>query len=238
MLSHLVDQLDVMTSATAIEVLMNLNDIESGTILKSTATQKVLTPLSLMSTLNKSENVSGVFKGMQTFEEMVAADPVSFTALFDSVAGKYTYNFQTFEFDKTEQAKAVIIEFPGKQTDQTNTAVITINSFSVKEITDTTGGWINGLDNELPASLKIDLKYNATSIAGVSFAASYMNTGLPTKVSVELYLDDFTFTTTALHTPFSSASWRNTLKFNSDILLETYIAAKGNWSEENRNQQR
>jgi hypothetical protein len=228
----LVDQLDGLTSATAIEVLQNLYNLQSGD-LKSTKANPVLEPLSLIASLSDKNNVSNVFDRMKLTEELFSEDPLSFSALFDSIAGKYTYNFISGEFDETELADKIVIEFPGKENDVTNTAVITIDNFSVFEITDPIEQWPEGLDNELPASIRIDLKYNGTSIAGASLSASYKSDGMPTKVAIEIYVDDFTFNTTATHSPYSSASWRNTLKFNSDILFETYIAAEGNWSEEN-----
>jgi hypothetical protein len=56
---------------------------------------------------------------------------------------------------------------------------------------------------------------------------------MPTKIKSEIYVDDFKLTTTLQHSPYSSASFTNTLTFKGDILLETYLAAEGNWSQEN-----
>jgi hypothetical protein len=229
----LVDQLDNLTSATAIEVLMNLNNLQTGTPVKSAMSNPVLESLSTISSLSNKSNVSKVFDRLKITEEILVEDPLKFSALFDSIAGKYIYNFETGEFDESELADKIVFEFPGKESDLTNTAVITVDNFSVAEITDPMEEWPSGLDTELPASIRADLKYNGTSIAGVKFNASYKSDGMPTKVVVEIYVDDFTFNTTAIHSPYSSASWRNTLKFKSDILFETYIAATGNWSEEN-----
>jgi hypothetical protein len=214
----LVDQLDVLSSATAIEVLINLNDLGSGMPLKSTKTSPVLEPLSLIRSLGDKGNVSKVFDGLKTTEELMVSNPIAFSALFDSIAGKYTYNPVTDKFVESKLADKIVIEFPGKATDLTNTAVITVDNFSVAEIPDTSSQWPESLDNELPASIRIDLKYYNTSIAGATFNASYKSDGMPTQVVV------------AIHSPYSSASWRNTLKHEDDILFETYIAAAGNWS--------
>ena len=229
----LVDQLDNLSSATAIEVLMHLNQLQSAEPVKSLSTSPVLSPLSLISTLNESNSVSRLFEGLKTTGDLVAEDPVAFSALFDSIAGKYTYNFLTGEFDESELADQVVIEFPGKETDQSNTAVITVENFSVASISEPMEQWPQDLAAELPASINADLKYNGTSLAGVNFNASYASTGMPTKVTIEVYVDDFTFTTAVVHSPYSSASWKNTLKYSDDILFETYIAAEGNWSVEN-----
>jgi hypothetical protein len=229
----LVDQLDNLSSATAIEVLMNFNNLQGGTPVKSAQTSPMLKPMSMISSLDDKGAISRLFDGMKSTGELLAEDPVSFSALFDSIAGRYTYNFGTGEFDKTELADQVVFEFPGKETDVTNTALLTIDNFSVAEITAPIEQWPAGLAAELPASIRIDLKYNGTSIAGANFSASYKSDGMPTQVTIEVYVDDFTFSTKVIHSPYSSASWKNTLKFQSDILLETYIAADGNWSSDN-----
>jgi len=225
-----VDKMDVLSSATAIEVLMNLNNLQSEG--EQIAINPVTGPLFTMSSVNDKAGVSRVFESLKSAGEMLEGDPVNFSNMFDSIAGKYTYDFESAEFIKSELADRVVFEFPGKETDLTNTAVITIDNFTVSEVTDPFENWPEDLDPELPASVDIDLQYNGTSVAGVSFDADYQNDGLPTLVKVELYLDDFTFTTTAQHDPYNSASWTNTLKYQDDILLETYIAANGNWSEE------
>lgn len=226
-----VDKLDQLSSATAIEVLMNFNNLQSdGT---DYAFSPVTDPLISMASVNQNEGTTRVFESLKSLAEMFEEDPVNFSDMFDSIAGKYTYDFETGEFIESELADKVMIEFPGKETDITNTASITIDNFSVAEITDPMSQWPEDIDPELPASINIDLKYNNVSVAGVSFEADYKADGLPTRVMVELYLDDFTFTTTLTHKPYSSASWTNTLKFQEDILFETFISANGDWTEEN-----
>jgi hypothetical protein len=225
-----VDKMDQMSSATAVEVLMNLNNLQSG---QQYVFSPVTDPLIAMSSVNKNEGTAKIFDSMKSLGEMFEDDPVNFSDMFDSIAGKYTYDFESGEFIESELADMVVIEFPGKETDITNTATITIDNFSVSEITNPLEEWPEGLDPELPASIDINLAYNDVSIAGIAFDADYQSDGLPTSVTVELYLDDFTFTTTATHNPYSSASWKNTLKFQEEILFETYIAANGNWSEDN-----
>jgi len=229
----LVDQMDNLSSATAIEVLMHLNKLQSGTPVKSAKADPFLETISLVGSLGDKNNTSRVFDGMKLTGDLLADDPLSFSALFDSLAGKYTYNFGTGEFDKSELDDQIIFEFPGKESDETNTALITVDNFTVAEITDPIEQWPSELAPELPASITIDLQYNGISVAGAEFSAAYKSDGMPTQVNVEIYVDDFTLTVKVVHSPYSSASWTNTLKFQSDILFETYIAAEGNWSPDN-----
>jgi hypothetical protein len=230
---NLVDQLDALSSANGIKVIQHLYDLETANTQKSTLKNRVFQPLSLVSLLSDKNMAPKVLDGMKLTSEIYESDPVKLSALFDSIAGKYTYNFATSEFDRTELADQVVFEFPGLEGDLTNTAVLTVSNFSVAEIGEPIEDWPSGLANELPASLKVDLRYNGKSLAGVTFTASYKNDGMPTRVSLEIFVDDFKFITTAVHSPYTSASWTNTLKFKDDILFETYIAANGDWSEEN-----
>jgi hypothetical protein len=227
-----VDQLDALSSATGIEVLMNLNNLQSGTTY-AIGSKPAFAPFMQLASVKDKSSATNVFATIKSTEEAFVVDPVSFTEIFDSLAGKYTYNFLTGEFDRTDFTDQIVFEFPGKETDITNTATLTIDNFTVSEITDPIENWPEGLAPELPASIDADLRYNGTSVAGMTFDASYQSNGMPTKVTVELRVDDFTLRTTAVHSPFTSASWTNTLKFKSDILFETYMAAKGNWSEQN-----
>jgi hypothetical protein len=229
----LIDQLDILTSSTAIKVLMNLNNLQTRTRVKSMTTNPILEALSLIISLSDNYNVPKVFERMKTTEELLAEDPLAFSSLFDSIAGKYTYNIESGEFDVSVLADSVVIEFPGIETDLTNTAVITIDFLSVTEITDPVEQWPEDLDTELPASFRIALKYNSASIAGAFFNASYKSNGLPIKVVMEIYVDDFTFNSTVTNSSITNISWSNTLKLKDDILFETYILAEGYLSLEN-----
>ncbi len=229
----LVDQIDALSTAKGIQVIMHLAGLDPVGTRKSAFKSQVLKPLSLISSLNEKSQVRDIFKNMQETGSLMESDPVAISAIFDSLAGKYTYNFETEEFDKTDLEGKIVFEFPGLENDQTNTAVITVDKFSVTEISAPGESWPSGLTNELPTGIRMGLKYNDVSVAGVSMSAAYKNDGMPTKVNVEIFVDDFTLSTTVTHNPYTSASFKNTLKFKSDILLETYIAAEGNWSQEN-----
>jgi hypothetical protein len=228
----LVDQLDALSSAKGLQVIMHLANLNPVVAEKSAMSNPVLQPLSLISSLNNKTNAAKVFKGMRS-NSLMTSDPVAISALFDSIAGKYTYNFNTQAFDRTELANQIVFEFPGLETDLTNTAVITVDNFTVATITNPGDNWPSGLANEAPTGLRLDLKYNGTSVAGFTFGASYQSDGMPTRVNMEMYVDDFRWTLTAVHSPYTSASFTNTLKYKSDILFETYIAAEGNWSQDN-----
>lgn len=231
----LVDHLDALSTAKGIQVIMNLADLQSANTTKSTLQSPVLKPLSIISSLNDKNQIKNVFKNMQEAGSLLESDPIAVSAVFDSLVGKYTYNFVTDEFDKTVLAGKIVFEFPGLENDQTNTAVVTVDNFSATDISDPGENWPSGLANELPTGIRIGLKYNNVSVAGISLSAAYKSDGMPTKVNVEIFVDDFTLSMTATHSPYTSASNKNTLKFKGDILFETYIAAEGDWSPENIN---
>lgn len=229
----LVDQMDALATAKGIKVIMHLAGLDPVNSTKSAFQSPVLKPLSLISSLGEKSQIKNIFQNMQDAGTLMESDPVAISAIFDSLAGKYTYNFVTEEFDRTDLDGKIVFEFPGLENDQTNTAVITVDNFSVTEISDPREDWPSEITNELPTGIRIGLKYNGVSVAGVSMSAAYKSDGMPTKVNVEIFVDDFTFSSTATHSPYTSASFINTLKFKGDILLETYIAADGDWSQEN-----
>ena len=229
----MVDHLDELATAQGIKVLLHLNELQSGQPVKSLPEGTMLEPLSMISTLGDKSNLNRVFEGMKSVSAQIVEDPLAISALFDSIAGRYTYNFETGEFDESVLADKVVFEFPGLEGDLTNTAMITVDNFTVAEISNPIEQWPSGLAPELPATVNISLTYNGTDLAGASFNASYKSDGMPTSVKVELYVDDFTLTMKAVHDPYASASFTNTLKLNDDILFEVYMAASGDWSADN-----
>ena len=229
----MVDQLDDLASAQGIKVLMHLNELQSAQPVKSLPEGTILEPLSMMSSLGNKNNINKVFEGMKSVSAQFEEDPLAISALFDSLAGKYTYNFETGEFDESALADKIVFEFPGLEGDVTNTATITVDNFTVAEITNPIEQWPSGLAPELPASVRIALTYNGISLAGATFDAAYKSDGMPTSVKVELYIDDFTLTMKVVHDPYTSASYTSTLKLNDDILFEVYMAAEGDWSADN-----
>jgi hypothetical protein len=229
----LVDQMDALSTAKGIQVIMHLAGLNPVNTSKSTLQNPVLKPLSLISSLGNKSQMRNIFKNMQDAGSLMEEHPIAISAIFDSLAGKYTYNFETEEFDRSDLEGKIVFEFPGLENDQTNTAVITVDNFSVTEISNPAEDWPSEITNELPTGIRMGLKYNDVSVAGVSVSADYLSDGMPTKVNVEIFVDEFTLSSTITHSPYTSASFINTLKFKGDILLETYIAAEGDWSQDN-----
>lgn len=229
----LLDKVEDLEQATAIEVLMHMVELPPPTELKSTSSGTVLKPLAMLQSIN-NENVtpSGIFSMMKSTAEAYE-DPVSFMQIWDSLVGKYTYNFQTGEYDETPLADKIVIEFPGKEGDITNTASITVDNFGVFKITDPIADWPEDIAPELPSSISVDLKYNNISIAGFSFSGSYQSDGMPTRITSTMTLDDFSFVLDITHSPYTEASIRETFKYQEQILIEIYAKANGNWSEDN-----
>ncbi|MFO7656750.1 MAG: hypothetical protein R6W78_06755 [Bacteroidales bacterium] len=228
----MLDKVKELEQVTAIEVLMNLNDLSQPVMLKSEEVNTIMMPLALMKTIRQESVVSDV-QGMLKTTASALEDPMSISDEWDEVVGKYTYNFMTGEFDKTEMNDAVVFKFPGKEGDKTNTAEITINNFDVYEVTDPLAIWPEDFDNVLPKSLKIELTYKGAPIAGFEFSASYKPDGMPVKVTTKMTLDDFSFALELTHSPYSEASFKETFKYENQILFEFYAKANGNWSEDN-----
>jgi hypothetical protein len=228
-----VDQLDALSSAKGIQVIMHLAGMDPVTLQKSALSSPIMQPLSLLRALNDKSQASQIFVKMKSASQLMEGDPVYISDMFDSIAGRYTWNFETQQFDKSALANQVVFEFPGLEADLTNTATVTVDNFTVTDISNPREDWPSGLAPELPTGLRITMKYNTETVAGVSMSASYKSDGMPTKISVQVFVDDFTLTETITHSPYTSASFINTLKFKDEILFETYAAASGDWSQEN-----
>ena len=231
----LLNEVEDLKQATAIEVLMHMTELPPPTDLSSQepGTPALMSPVSFLTSLNMNNaNPSTIFSMMKSTAEAYE-DPFTATAIWDSLVGKYTYNPSTDVYDKTPLSDEIVIEFPGKSTDQTNTAVLTISDFGIFEITEPISEWPDGLAAEVPSSISVDLTYSGTSIAGFTFTGSYMNDGMPTKIKTVFTLDDFSFTFDVTHSPYTQASITETFKRQDKILVELYAKADGDWSENN-----
>jgi hypothetical protein len=222
-----VGEIRDLQDADAIEVLIQMGELMSGG--GEPMKRRAIAPFDAGSSLKSTEMPAKVL--LESLKS-TAEDPNSFSELWAEIKARYTWNFTTEEFDSTGSENALIIEFPGKEGDLTNTAVLTVNEFGAVEITDPVE-WPEGIDPELLTSLHAELEYNSTVIASFDFDASYQSNGMPTEVTSTLTIADFVFKINIVHSPYSSASVTYNLKRNDNILFEVYFSAKGNWSEDN-----
>ncbi len=217
-----VDDLRDLQDAEAIEVLVQMGELMGGE-----DDPMAIAPFDVGSSLKGSEATAKVLLNSL---KSTTEDPNSFSEIWAEIKARYTWNDQVF--DSTGSDDALIIEFPGKEGDVTNTAVLTVNEFGVVDITDPVE-WPEGVDPELLTSLHAELTYNGVTIASFDFDASYQSNGMPVEVTGTLTIADFVFKVDVQHSPYSSASITYNLKKGDKLLFEVYLSAKGNWSDEN-----
>lgn len=215
-------------TAVVIKNLVSVTDSSNG-LLANKAVSGSLTPFEMLSNSKTSIN-SKYFN-----QELKAAyiDNGEFTTAWSKIVAKYTYNFQTKQFDSTGSSDAIIIEFPGKPGDVTNTATITINNFTTHN-----GGIhvVNGdsLDlTDLPATLQAKLDYNGTTISSFNYQATGPDGKLFTQISTTFTVGTFTMSMTANQTPSTDASYTYSFKNGDNILFESHAAVSGNWDQSN-----
>lgn len=219
-----INEMENLENANAFEVLNNFNELQSSDEeLKST---KVLTPLQF----GTEASAKSIYRSLKS----VSADPTSLTEAWDQVVGTYEWNFDLQEFDFEEGTDKIIFRFPGKESDDENTATITVSNFAVVEINGLIYEYPNeDWDPELPTKVVLTLEYKGDNLASYELSASYTEEGLPKNVTSKLTIEDFVFTVSASHSPYTKASFTYNLKKGSNLLLEMYFAANGEWTEEN-----
>lgn len=157
-------------------------------------------------------------------------DPATLSEAWDSLVGTYDYNFLYDDWDFTPGGDAIIFNFPGLETDQTNTAEFKVYNFDYVTISNPI---IDTLPNELPTSLDATLKYNGTLLSSYTFDAAYQSDGLPTSVETALTVGNFEFSVSIAHSQNTSLEETTSLKYNNEILVEFHAGVSGNWSDEN-----
>jgi hypothetical protein len=191
------------TGANMVTQMSNLN--------KEAGTQATVNLISLLSN-SSSSSISAITPAFSTLKaaallgngtsgtsEVFASlrqttDDIGLLQVYDSIAGIYTYNFNTGNFDKKASSTFSII-FPATIADKKSNSNTGI--FEIARPTVQTGPFnLNGATiNELPTSIQYDIKVNNTVSLNYQFTASYNTDGMPTSVSSDLTIGTFLFNT-------------------------------------------
>jgi len=223
----MVTELGDLEDANAFEVLFQMQDLleGSGAIM---ASNTILEPARLLASFHQNDlNTGAVYSTLKS----TAEDPETLTDLWEQVKAKYTWNFSTDQFDSTGSSDALVIVFPGKASDLTNTATLTIGNLQVYEVTDPREDWPAELA-EMPKGIEMELVYKGETLMSAEFSGSYKSDGMPTEVTTSLSIEDFKFTFNAKHTPCTNASVTFNLKRGDKLLTEIFFSGEGDWSEE------
>jgi hypothetical protein len=222
----MVDNIEELESSEAVEVLESFAKMEKNPFDGNDGT-----PVSsVINLLGSGEfSVEDIAIDMKSTVE----EPNSISDIWNELVGKYVWNNQKDDWDKEDLSDAIVIEFPGMENEETNTAVITVNNFSVQELTEPGFEIDPEIDPELPTSLHVDLKYKGTQLLTYDMSGAYMSDGTPTDLDMTLTIADFSFILDLSHSPYTSLSYTFTFKQSDTKLAEKHFEAKGNWDPEN-----
>ena len=224
----LVQNIDQLEDEEAIDVLMEMANLFGGSADAPAGTYNV--PLKAASIIaNDSKSSAEVFGLLKATTEQGLALSDSFAAQ----CATYAYDLTSGEFIKSENADAIVIQFPGKEGDLSNTAEITIGSFTVKEITSPREEFSMFTSIEVPTGLKATLKYEDSEIMAYTLTADYAADGTPTLLENVLKIGSFSFNQSLTHSINKSASFDYSFKNGSTILIAFGAEANGDWSSEN-----
>lgn len=226
---EMLDEVKALENSEAVNVMSNFTNV-TGSSFSALSAGAFLGAMDEVGEI-KSES----FESSQIFAELksTSEEPNSFSEIWASIEGKYSWNSTTKTWDSTGLSGAVVFEFPGKETDTKNTASITIDNFGAQMIAEPIIKPDEAVDLELLTSLKVSLKYGTTELASYSFSASYKDDGVPTNFSTALALGDFSWSLAMTHSLYSEASLKGSFTHSGDVLVEAYVDASGDWSKSN-----
>lgn len=227
---QMVQQMQDVTNLQTSKVLANFATISSnGAFMSNKAVSTSLTPFKMLVN-NKNLDTKSVSDGLKS---AVQNNSGQFTDAWQSVVGRYTYNSDSSKFIKSALSNEVIIEFPGKSTDTTNTGTITINNFTTHDA----GIKVNNGDSidlsDIPATIHADLKYNGTTLSTFDYSATGASGELFTSASFKWTIEDFSMELTGNHTPNTDASTTYSFKHGDTTLVESHAEVKGDWNQSN-----
>ncbi|MFC2089541.1 hypothetical protein ACFLT1_02100 [Bacteroidota bacterium] len=138
---------------------------------------------------NDESGITDIFATVQSPGELTE-DPETIEDIWNEAKGTYTWNEMTESWDFTENADAVVFEFPSAEEGTSNNATLTISNY--------TSVMVNSpleeeYDGDLPTSLDIDFVVDGASVMSFHFAANYNADGIPEDGAADLNIGDFTF---------------------------------------------
>ncbi len=226
---EMVGELNQLKDAEAIDVMVNFSE-NAGGLENEPQVTEIAKVLGLIENLNESGAATGLTGELKSVSE----EPNSFSELWTEVVGRYSWNPATEDWEKTDLADAVVLEFPGKDGDNSNTANITIDGFSAMKLVDPVIDFEEeDIDPELLTGLKVSLKYNDKELASYNYAGSFEENGMPKSFETELKIDDFSWSVKMNHKPHSEAGFTGSFKHNDKVLTEGHMDAEGNWDIDN-----
>ena len=159
-------------------------------------------------------------------------EPESLEEAWEMLIGEYNYDAALDSFIKTDNADAIVINFPGLEGETENNASLTVNNFSVFKPTKPVPS-TEEIIPELPASINAELTFMETTVMKYSLEGSYEDNGVPTLLNSILTVGAFKLVYKVEHSPYSKATATCSLTYNDDVIIEMYGDASGNWSEQN-----
>ena len=228
---QMVQQMQDLNNLQTAQVAANFVSITSnGAFMSNKAVSTSLTPFKMLADNKNQIDTKSVNDGLKS---AVETNTGQFTDAWQSVVGRYTYNFQTQKFDSSALSDAVIIEFPGKHGDSTNTATITINNFTTHDA----GLKVQNGDtldlSDLPATIHADLSYNGTTLSTFDYSATGPSGELFTDASFNWTIEDFAMELSGNHTPNTDGSVTYSFTRGDKTLAKAHAEVKGDWDQSN-----
>lgn len=170
---------------------------------------------------NNPDFVGKQLKGM--------TDDSTFMDGWDMLTGIYTWNSTLEQWDYEDTGNEILFRFPSTPEGTQNNAEFRIYGFEVYNgIYAYTGETV-----EIPVALHATLKVNNAEVLGFNYQTNINNQGYVTSVTIELTAMQYSWGITVTYTPHNKASFKEWLKKNNDVLIETYFGMEGNFEENN-----
>ena len=232
---------DLESTGTQMVSQLQSLDNEKGTsaavslisLLSSSSTSSTVKNSSALKTLgiiaSVSQRKSGA-KELTTRLKSAGSDP-SLIEAYDSLAGTYTYNFVTKDFDfVADPTKDIVFLFPASEASKTSN--LNDGTIDIAKPTVLKGSFSYGDTQmkELPSSLGFTVKVGAEQVISYSFTAAYNADGVPTDVKSDLNIGTFLFEITwGYHSTDLSVNYL--FKHAATTILDLGVELKGNFDK-------
>lgn len=223
----LTKEMTAFTDQRAMQVMSTFASLFGNSSSKKMPLQEKMTSIA-----NLKSNEDGFGKILTAFKSYESE--YSLADDWDSIAGSYTYNLTTKEFEKVANASQFVVSFPSTENGTINNAKIVVTEPTWYSGKIAYSEQANGeLPTVVPSKINVQLSVNDTVVLAYDYQLNFDSEGNATYFLSKLTLGEFALAFEVKNSPAKSISEELSFKHSSNTLISIGASASGNFTEAN-----
>lgn len=157
-------------------------------------------------------------------------EPETIQDAYDNMVGVYSWNKSNEQWDFSSTGNIIEFLFPSKKNGTQNNASYAI---VYEGVTISNPLIEDDYDGDYPKHIAYTLKVDGNTVSSYELNMEYNSDANPIKIENKFVMEEYEFSSTVTNSDDKKASAEFTCKHNDDILISAKLAANGDWSTDN-----